>query len=88
MRMKLVIATAVTLGLAACGDKENSAGNEVAVDQGFSTENTTANDLTAIDAATADASGMAADAEANLMLEDLGNEADGNLPANVTRSED
>jgi hypothetical protein len=88
MRFKLVIATAAILGLAACGDRDAAAGNEVAVDQGFSTENTAANDLTAIDAATADASGMAADAEANLMLEDLGNETDGNLPANVTRNED
>ncbi|HVF83502.1 MAG TPA: hypothetical protein VM913_04960 [Sphingomicrobium sp.] len=83
MRSKFVIATAVAIGLAGCGDRQQDAGNGIASEQGFSVENSSANDLTAIDAATADAAGMAADAEANLALDDLGNEIDGNLPANI-----
>ncbi|HVF84025.1 MAG TPA: hypothetical protein VM913_07635 [Sphingomicrobium sp.] len=84
MRFKLVIATAASLGLAACGDRQDSAGNGIAADEGFSVENSAANDVTAIDAATADSAGMAADAEANLAFTNLGNEEDGNAPATLT----
>ena len=88
MRFSLVAAAALSLGLAACGDQQQEAGNGIAADQGYSVENSAGNDLTAIDAATADASGMAADAEANLLLDNLGNGEDGNLPAANTADED
>jgi hypothetical protein len=87
MRFSLAAAAIFSLGLAACGDQQQEAGNGIATDQGYSVENSAGNDLTAIDAATADASGMAADAEANLLLDDLGNGEDGNLPAANTADE-
>jgi hypothetical protein len=87
MRFKLAIVTAATLGIAACGERESAADNGIVSDQGFSVENSAANDVTAIDAATSDAAGMAADTEANLVLDDFGNNsADANsaqtTPAN------
>lgn len=88
MRFRLVLGAAASLGLAACGDKPEEASNGIAAEQGFSVENSTANDVTAIDAATADAAGMAADAEANLALDTLGNEADSNTPANASADEE
>ena len=88
MRLPLVIAAALSLPLAACGDQQQEAGNGIAADQGYSVENSTANDITAIDAATADASGMAAEAEANLSLDNLGNGEDGNAPAANTAADE
>ena len=88
MRLPVLIAATLSLGLAACGDQQQEASNGIAADQGYSVENSAGNDLTAIDAATADASGMAADAEANLLPDNLGNGADGNAPAANTAAED
>ena len=81
MRLKLLLVSAASLSLLACGTREQSNSNGIVADEGFSIENSSANDITAIDAATADAAGMAADAEANLSLDELDNEGDGNTPA-------
>jgi hypothetical protein len=59
--MRLIILTVGTaLSLAACGNKDQS-DNSSNVDENLAAENIVSNDVTAIDAVTADAANMAAD---------------------------
>ena len=71
--------SALILGLAlltaACGDKQPATANDAVADVGLEQEDVIANDVTAIDAATADDAKMAADVPAPLGG-DLGNTAD------------
>lgn len=71
MRPYLLIATAA-LGLAACNkDRQEEAGRNAG--SGLTAEDIVANDVTAIDAVTADASNMAADIDYADALADLSN---------------
>ncbi|GLR47355.1 hypothetical protein [Sphingomonas astaxanthinifaciens] len=71
--------SALLLGLAlltaACGDKQPATANDAVADAGLEQEDVIANDVTAIDAATADDAKMAADVPAPIGG-DLGNAAD------------
>ena len=71
--------SALLLGLAlltaACGDKQPATANDAVADAGLEQEDVIANDVTAIDAATADDAKMAADVPAPVGG-DLGNAAD------------
>ena len=69
MRAILFLAGAA-LGLAACGGNDQVE-NTANVDQSLSAESIVANDVTAIDAVTGDASNMAADVDINFTNEQL-----------------
>ena len=58
----LILAAAAALSLSACG-KNDQAGNTVNIDEDLTAENIVANDVTAIDAVTADSANMAADVD-------------------------
>jgi len=60
MPMRLTIILATSVALAACGGKDQAATNQDAA-SGLTAEEIVANDVTAIDAVTADAANMAAD---------------------------
>ena len=62
--MRLTILAAVTLALAACGNNDES-DNTQNVDENLAAESIVANDVTAIDAVTADAANMAGDVDIN-----------------------
>lgn len=81
---RLSLLLPLALLLAACGGKEEAATNDSAADVGLAQENVIANDVTAIDAATADDSKMAADTPPPLDGE-LGN-GDGNT-SNASKAE-
>jgi hypothetical protein len=71
----LPLLSLAALGLAACGGDEQ-ANNTVNIDQAVMSDDLNANDVTAIDAVTADAANMAADVDidfTNDMLEGSGN---------------
>jgi hypothetical protein len=70
----LILVAAAALGLAACGNNDQ-ADNTVNVDENLAAENIVSNDVTAIDAVTADAANMAADVEITNDLLDVGNNA-------------
>jgi hypothetical protein len=59
--LALPAALASLLLLASCGDKQPATVNETGDDSGLAQENVVVGDVTAIDAATADDSGMAED---------------------------
>lgn len=88
MKFSITTTAILVLALAACGEEKQAADNGIAADQGYSVENSAANDVTAIDAATADAAGMAADAEANLALPELENESGNNSAADAASNRD
>jgi hypothetical protein len=81
MRTIIVLAGAA-LSLAACG-KSDEADNSVNADVSLTADNIVANDITAIDAVTADAANMAADVEINFTNEMLDG-ASGNAAAATT----
>jgi hypothetical protein len=64
MRALILIAAAVALPLAACGNNDQT-DNTANVDENLTAENIVSNDVTAIDAVTGDASNMAAESEIN-----------------------
>jgi hypothetical protein len=68
MRPLIIIAGALSLPLAACGNNDQT-DNTQNVDQNLTAENIVSNDVTAIDAVTGDAANMAADSDVN----DIGN---------------
>ena len=80
----LVVLTLAALGLAGCGSDEQ-ANNTVNVDQAVMSEDLNANDVTAIDAVTADAANMAADVDINFTNDMLG--TPGSNQSGGTRSE-
>jgi hypothetical protein len=77
-------ATALTLTLAACKNNDQH-DNTINVDENLTAENIVSNDVTAIDAVTADAANMAADV--NYMDEgnDLGNTTNAVAPSSTPR---
>ena len=70
MRLLILAAAAVTLG--ACHDKGQS-GQVANPDQQLAADNIMSNDVTAIDAVTADAANMAADVDYSDSLDNLSN---------------
>jgi hypothetical protein len=71
----LILLTGAALTLSACGSKDQS-GNTANIDDSLTAENIVANDVTAIDAVTADAANMAADVDyANELSNEVGNGA-------------
>jgi len=62
--MRALILFAGALALAACGNNDQT-DNTQNVDENLTAENIVSNDVTAIDAVTADAANMAADADIN-----------------------
>jgi hypothetical protein len=70
MRALMLIAAALALPVAACGNNDQT-DNTQNVDENLSAENIVSNDVTAIDAVTGDSANMAADSDIN----DLGNVA-------------
>ena len=86
MRFSIVV-TLAALGVAACGSDEQ-ANNTVNIDQAVMSDELSANDVTAIDAVTADAANMAADVDINFtndMLDSAGSNAAGGTKAGTTR---
>lgn len=84
--MRALILVAGALGLAACGSSDQT-GNMMNVDENLRAENIVANDVTAIDAVTADAANMAADVDINFTNEQLattGNRAAGEARPRAT----
>ena len=67
MRLLILAFAMSTLALGGCGKKQ-ATGNTSAVDQGVTAEDFTANDATAIDAATGADANMAADVDINVYL--------------------
>jgi hypothetical protein len=61
MRASLLIAGALALAVAACGNNDQTDNNQN-VDENLTAENIVSNDVTAIDAVTGDAANMAAEA--------------------------
>ena len=84
MRAPFLILLAATLGLAGCGNDDQSA-NTANVDETLTAQNIVSNDVTAIDAVTADAANMAADVDFTNELENLlnneGNATEAKAPA-------
>lgn len=76
MRPQLLI-VAATLALAGCGDKQAQQ-TDAGSAEDLATQNVSANDITAIDAATGYDANMAADAEINLIEPVDENEVAGN----------
>ena len=64
MRALILIAGALALPLAACGNNDQT-DNTANVDESLTAENIVSNDVTAIDAVTGDAANMAADVDMN-----------------------
>ena len=64
MRALILIAGALALPLAACGNNDQT-DNTANVDESLTAENIVSNDVTAIDAVTGDAANMAAESEIN-----------------------
>jgi len=64
MRFQIMIAGALALTLAACGNNDQT-DNTQNVDENLTAENIVSNDVTAIDAVTGDASNMAAESGIN-----------------------
>ncbi len=81
-----LLTAAAALALASCGDNRQQQ-TDTGSTEDLATQNISANDITAIDAATGDDANMAADAEFNLVAPDApSNEAEGNAaqsPANA-----
>jgi len=78
---RFVLLAAAALSLSACGKEQAAAGNGTAAEEDFTRDAIVANDITAIDAATADSANMAADVAPDIDLANEGNAADGNGPA-------
>ena len=73
----LILLAGAALGLGACGNNDQS-DNSMNLDENLTAENIVSNDVTAIDAVTADAANMAADVDINFtnqMLDGGGNAA-------------
>ena len=64
MRALILIAGALALPLAACGNNDQT-DNTANVDESLTAENIVSNDVTAIDAVTGDAANMAAESDIN-----------------------
>lgn len=77
----LIAATSLTLG--ACRDSGEAERNRAA-DSGLTAENIVANDVTAIDAVTADAANMAADVDYSDALAELANNVADSPPARTS----
>jgi len=84
LRMRALILLAVAaFSLSACG-KNDQADNTVNIDEDLTAENIVANDVTAIDAVTADSANMAADVDidfTNELASEAGASANGASPA-------
>ena len=81
----LIIFAGAALTLSACGNNGQS-GNNNNLDDNLTAESIVANDVTAIDAVTADAANMAADVNyENEVVNSLENSASALAPANTTR---
>lgn len=84
MRLFILLAGAA-LTLTACG-KNDQSGNNASIDDSLTAENIVANDVTAIDAVTADAANMAADVNyANELENGLDNGLNALTPANISK---
>ena len=77
--IRFVLFAAAALSLSACGKEQAATGNGTAAEEDFTREAIAANDITAIDAATADSANMAADVAPDIDLNE-GAAADGNAP--------
>ena len=78
--MRTLILIAGALALAACGNNDQT-DNTQNVDENLTAENIVSNDVTAIDAVTADAANMAADVDLNFGNLGNGTEVDANSAA-------
>jgi hypothetical protein len=72
----LILVGGAALGLAACGNNDQT-DTAMNADDNLTAENIVANDVTAIDAVTADAANMAADVDINFTNEQLGSTGSG-----------
>jgi hypothetical protein len=72
----LILVAGAALGLAACGNNDQT-DTAMNADDNLTAENIVANDVTAIDAVTADAANMAADVDINFTNEQLGSTGNG-----------
>ena len=77
-----IVVTLAALGLAGCGSDEQ-ANNTVNIDQAVMSDDLNANDVTAIDAVTADAANIAADVDINFTNDML--DSPGSNAANSTK---
>ena len=59
----LILAASAAMAISACGKNDGAAGSTTNVDQDLAAQNISANDTTAIDAATGDDANMAADVQ-------------------------
>ena len=75
MRILTLALAASSLALSGCGKKE-ATGNTAALDEAASAEDFTANDVTAIDAATGADANMAADVDMNFTNDEVGTGSD------------
>jgi len=78
---RFALVAAAALSLSACGKQQGATGNGTAAEEDFTQNAIVANDITAIDAATADSANMAADVAPDVELTNEGVAADGNAPA-------
>ena len=78
---RVALIAAAVLALAACKQEQQAAANDTAAEEDFTSESILANDVTAIDAATSDATNMAADVAPDIELGNEGNEAETNEAA-------
>ena len=77
--IRFVLFAAAALSLSACGKEQAATGNGTAAEEDFTSDAIVANDITAIDAATADSANMAADVAPIGLNEGVA--VDGNAPA-------
>ncbi|MCW3797110.1 hypothetical protein OMW55_04725 [Sphingomonas sp. BN140010] len=78
---RFALLAAAALLLSACGKEQAASGNGTAAEEDFTRDAIVANDITAIDAATADSANMAADVAPDIELTNEGDAAEGNVPA-------
>jgi hypothetical protein len=78
--IRFALLAAAALSLSACGKEQQATGNGTAAEEDFTREAIVANDITAIDAATADSANMAADVAPDVDLTNEGNAAEDEAP--------
>jgi hypothetical protein len=79
--IRFILFAAAALSLSACGKEQAATGNGTATEEDFTREAIVANDITAIDAATADSANMAADVAPDVEVSNEGEGAERNTPA-------